>query len=127
MKKHPNATLKEARGKHPKKPERMYRNVLGTKFANKNEDTASITLMGWTLEPMDKTDLANFERLFEELLVKMVNGLYPNGHYNIGDYWGSPIAREEYNEPQDYESDYINRWKFEIDGVEQRTGELYHV
>lgn len=131
-KKYPGVSRKEARG-HAKSKKAfrewlrlktdMYRNVLGTGLSDKQKPF-SLTLYGWTKNPMDVTDLFNFEKLFEQLQVKFLKKLYPKKRYNISDWWGGSIVRQEKNNPMDYNPDYIGSWSFEVNGSEEETGKL---
>jgi len=108
-------------------PETMYRNTLGTGISNKNSKRYSLTLYAWSLDPLDGQDTFRLAQFFENKMSEFLRSLYPRSNYNISDWWGAQVRREERNAPLDFDPDFIQSYSYEINQEEKEFGDLTNI
>lgn len=105
-------------------PEDMYRCTLGTGISDRNKHY-SFTLYVWSNEPFDSWRINQTIELFEDCLVLWLKREYPNRNYNISDWWGGVIIREEVNALVDYDHELVETYSFEVNQYEEENGPLW--
>jgi hypothetical protein len=116
--------FRDIKGRYTKTPEDMVRNTWGTGISDKNK-AYSFTFYTFSAKDLDSNERDLCVKKFRECLGKWLESHYQSKGYTYDkDWWGKEIVRDEENESVPFYPEFFEKWSFEVNQTEERSGSL---